>query len=101
MADIDKVLAGLKTNLRKFKREFGMEFTERVKARTPVVTGELQAGWGFTEKKDDIEIYNVAPHASHVEYGTPTMEPRAMLRTTMAEAEQIAEVAAQRAGLKK
>ena len=66
--EIDKVFAGLDTRLRKFKQEFGMEVVERVKQRTPVVTGEMQAGWGFEMKATDIEIYNVSDHAAYVEY---------------------------------
>lgn len=94
--EIDGVMLDLKTTLRNFKREFGMEFLERVKAKTPVRTGHLQNSWGFTEKRDDLEIYNTAEYAEYVEYGTERMEPRAMLRATLLEKDQIAEVAAQR-----
>jgi len=100
MAAIDKVFLNLNTKLRKFKSEFGMEFRERVEARTPVITGKLQGGWGFEMKATDIEVYNVEPYASFVEFGTEHMAPRGMLRATLLEAEQIAEVAAQKAGLK-
>ena len=100
MSEIDKVFLGLNTRLKNFRREFGMELIERVKQRTPVLTGEMQRGWGFEMRKDDIEIYNVAPHSAYVEYGTPNMAPRAPLRTTLLEAEDIAKVAAERAGLK-
>jgi len=99
--EIDGVFLDLKTTLRNFKREFGMEFLERVKAKTPVRTGHLQNSWGFTETKTDIEIYNTAEYAEYVEYGTERMEPRAMLRATLLEREQIAEVAAERADKKK
>jgi HK97 gp10 family phage protein len=101
MSDIDKVFAELDTGLRKFKREWGIEFQERVQRRTPVVTGNLQKSWGFTEKAKDVEIWNLADYASYVEYGTPHQAPQAMMRTTLEEKEQISEVAAQRAGLKK
>ncbi len=99
--EIDKVFAGLNTKLRRFKSEFGMEFVERVEARTPVISGILQSGWGFTSKATDIEIWNLREYASYVEYGTPKMAPRGMLRATILECEDIAEVAAERAGLKK
>jgi hypothetical protein len=101
MAEIDKVFLDLNTRLRKFKREFGSEFTQRVAEKTPVKTGALQGGWGFVEKQDDIEVYNTKDYASHVEYGTPHMAPRGMLRRTLLEKDEIAEVAAQKAGLKK
>ena len=100
MADIDKVFANLNTRLRNFKREFGVEFMERVKVRTPVKTGRLQGGWGFTMKQSDIEIYNVVEYASFVEYGTPRMAPRGMLRTTLLESNDIAKVAKERASKK-
>ena len=94
--DIDKFTAGLKTRLRRFKEEFGVEFLERVRQRTPVQSGALQKGWGFRQKQDDIEIWNVEPYAAYVEYGTDKMEPRAMLRTTLLEKEEIAAIAIQR-----
>lgn len=97
---IDSVMAGLDTKLRKFKQEYGIEFMARVKEKTPVDTGELQGAWGFEMKAEDISIYNVAEHAEFVEYGTPKMAPRGMLRATMQEAEDIARVAAEKAGLK-
>jgi hypothetical protein len=96
VSEINKVFAGLNTRLRKFKQEFGMEFVERVKQRTPVVSGALQGGWGFQTKQSDIEIYNTKDYASFVEHGTDKMAPRGMLRTTMLEAEDIAKVAAER-----
>lgn len=96
-AEINNVFAGLDTRLRNFKKEFGMEFMDRVKAKTPVRTGTLQNSWGFTEKKTDIEIYNVAPYARYVEEGTEKMAPARMLALTMDESKQIAEVAAKRA----
>lgn len=98
--EIDNVFAGLQTQLRNFKEEFGMEFMERVKSRTPVRTGHLQNSWGFTMKKTDIEIYNTAEYAAYVEYGTEHIEPRGMLRATLLEVEQIAEVAKERAEAK-
>jgi hypothetical protein len=101
MADIDKVLPGLKTRLRKFKQEYGMEFMERVKARTPVRSGHLQNSWGFDMKATDISIYNVADYASYINDGTPYIQPHRMLETTMLEHDDIAAVAAQKAGLKK
>ena len=98
--EIDKLFAGLDTKLRKFKREFGVETIERAKRRTPVVSGEMQRGWGFTERAKDIEFYNVSDHAAYVEFGTPKMAPRAPMRTTLLEADDIAKVAKEKAGLK-
>ena len=101
MADIDNVLAGLKTRLRKLKQEYGLEFMERVKARTPVRTGHLQNSWGFRMKLTDIDIYNVQPYASFVEYGSLYQAPRGMMRATMLEHGDILAIAARRAGMKK
>jgi hypothetical protein len=98
--EIDKVFAGLDTKLRKFKEAWGVEFKDRVERRTPVITGMLKGGWGFTMKATDIEIYNTQPYASFVEYGTVTMAPRGMMRVTLLESPQITEVAAKKVGLK-
>lgn len=100
MASIKDTFMGMKTGLRKFRHEFGAEFLERVKARTPVVSGRLQAGWDYKLQSYDVVIYNKVHYAGFVEYGTPKMEPRGMLRVTIMEVEQIAEVAAEKAGLK-
>lgn len=98
--EIDNVFAGLDTKLKKFKSEFGVELIDRVRQRTPVITGALRDGWGFTNKATDISIWNTEDYAAFVEYGTVHMEPRGMLRTTLLEKDQIAEVAAKKVGLK-
>ena len=97
---IDKFLVQLDTNRRRLKEEFGVELLERTRQRTPVRTGALLGGWGFTVKKDSIEIYNTQDYAGFVEYGTIYMAPRAMLRTSLMEADQILQVAKEKAGLK-
>lgn len=91
--EIDATFAGLNTRLRKFKQFFGEEFMERVKQRTPVVTGALRNSWGFTMRQDDIEIWSTSPYSDFVENGTETMAPRGMLRTTLLEKDDIARVA--------
>ena len=102
MAELDKVLVELNTNFRKVIEEYGVEAKRRVEIRTPVgETGKLQRGWGFTKKKTSIEIYNTQDYASYVEYGTSKMAPRGMLRATLLEHDQILDVAAQKAGIKK
>lgn len=98
--EIEGVFAQLDTGLKKFKEEWGMEFLERVKQKTPVRTGHLQNSWGFTMKAQDIEIYNTMPYAVAVEYGNEHMAPRAMMQTTLLESEQITKVAKQKAGIK-
>lgn len=101
MTDISGIFADLDTKLRNFKRQWGIEFLARVKARTPVLTGKLQNSWGFLEEQSDIEIYNVADYASFVEFGTPKMAPRAMLQTTILESDQITDVVTNKLGLNK
>jgi len=96
----DKVL-GLKTRLRNFRHEFGKEFADRVKERTPVVTGRLQAGWEYQLLELDVEVRNRVPYASYVESGTEMMEGRFMMAATAEEAEQIAQLAIERAERKK
>ena len=97
---IDKFAVELDTKLRRFKEEFGVELLERTRARTPVKSGALKGGWGFTNKKTSIEIYNTQEYAAYVEFGTDKMAPRAMLRTSLLEADQIIEVAKEKAGIK-
>ena len=94
--EITKFNIDLETRLRNFKKEWAFEFLERVRARTPVRTGALQEGWGFKPRLESIDIYNVEDYAGYVEYGTEKMAPRAMLRTTLLEAEQIAAIAKER-----
>lgn len=99
---IDKVFVDLKSRLRNFKKEFVAEFLPRVERRTPVgETGDLKRGWGSTMKQEGFEVYNTKDYAGWVEYGTLTQRAQAMLRTTVAESEQIAEIALERAKKKK
>lgn len=98
---IEKWNIDLDTQLRKFKREFGIEFLKRVKQRTPVKTGALQRGYLQTQRKTSIDISNTKDYAAYVEFGTEKMAPRAMIRTTLEESEQIKDIAAEKAGLKK
>jgi hypothetical protein len=98
--EIDKFSVELETHLRKFKEQFGIELLERTRARTPVRTGNLRDGWGFKLKDTSIEVYNTQPYATYVEYGTDKIAPRAMLRTSIAESDDIAKIAVQKAGIK-
>lgn len=100
MSSIDKVFVELEQELEAFKTAFAEEFLARVKQRTPVISGRLQGAWEIEVQQDAAEIKNPTEYASYVEYGTEKMAPRAMLRTTLVEAEQIAEIAARRVGLK-
>lgn len=95
--EIDKFNVDLETRLKKFKEEFGIELLERVRARTPVRTGDLKGGWGFQMRQESIDIYNTKDYAGYVEFGTEKMAPRAMLRTSLLEKEQIAEIAKEKA----
>lgn len=94
--EITKFNIDLETRLRNFKKEWAFEFLERLRARTPVQTGALQEGWGFKSRLTSIDIFNVEDYAGYVEYGTEKMEPRAMLRTTLLESEEIAAIAKER-----
>ena len=98
---IDSWLIEMDTKLRKFKEEWAVEFLERVRYRTPVRTGALRDGWHQQQKQTSIDVSNTQPYAAYIEYGTPKIAPRAMLRTTLEEADQIAEIATHKAGLNK
>jgi len=97
MADISITLGNIQHRLEYFAEEFAYEFEERVRERTPVQSGALQDGWHVTNEGDTIVIENPVPYAAFVEYGTPYMEPRAMLRTTLAEKNEITKIAIERA----
>jgi hypothetical protein len=99
-SQINSTFIKLEEKIDKFKEEFAKEFLSRVKSRTPVITGRLQRSWEIVEYKKSIEIQNSAPYSYYVEYGTPKMAPRGMMRTTIAEKDQITQVARQKAGLK-
>lgn len=104
-------------NIGLFLINFNQDLAEKVQENTPYKTGHLRASWtasiGFPDtsykggtipdvgriaavlsgvKAGDI-VYHVnnAPYAGFVEFGTSKMEPRAFVRKTIAQAEQIAE----------
>jgi len=99
--DVEVTFVEIKSKLRRFKEEYAVEMLERIRARTPVLSGALKGGWGQTQRQDGFEIYNTQDYAGYVEYGTVHMAPRAMIRTTLVEKEQIKEVAFEKAGIKK
>lgn len=94
------VMTGLDTKLRNLKTQIGVELVERVQRRTPVHTGALQASWGFQLTAKDIRVFNLMDYAPYIEYGTPHIAPRAMLRTTLLEMPAIVAVARTKVGLK-
>lgn len=85
--------------LEEFRVAFAEEFFTRVVNRTPVDTGFLRDSWTIDLQAKSIDIVNDAPYAPYIEYGTWKMEPRGMVRTTALEAEEIAALAKERAGL--
>ena len=99
--ELKDVSVNLGTRLRKFKQAYAQELLRRTERRTPVDTGALQRGWGVTMRKESFDIYNTMDYAGYVEYGTPLQPPKAMLRTSLAESEQIAQVAAAKVGITK
>lgn len=48
-----------------------------------IKTGELIGGVRVDRTEDSFTVYNVAPHAAHIEFGTSRMTPRAPLGDTM------------------
>ena len=96
MAEIQSVVADLKTRLRKFPKEFAVEFQKRCEDRSPVRTGALKGGWGNEVKNGVVEIYNTKDYASFVEMGTVHHAPVGMMRATALEAEEIAALAVER-----
>lgn len=100
MADLNVVFVDLDEQVKKFAAEWSREFVERVKQKTPVVSGFLRDSWYTKTYDNEVEIGNSAPYASYVEYGTLNMEPRAMMQTTLLEKDDISKVATERTGIK-
>lgn len=86
--------------LQRFIAEFQGEFVSRVENRTPVQSGNLRNNWVTTSTQGGFELTNRMEYASAVEFGTSKMEPRGMIRTTLEEAEVIAEAALRKVNLK-
>ena len=97
---INKVFVDLDTNLRRFKIEWASECLQRIEARTPVLSGALQAGWGQTQRQGGFDIFNTKDYAAFVEYGTVHHAPVGMISTTLVEKDQITAVAKERSGIK-
>jgi len=87
----------IKATNKYFASEFADEFLERVKRKTPVRTGRLQAGWAADVEEEEISIYNDVEYAEYVEDGTERMSGAHMLKATAAETDEIAESARKRA----
>ena len=81
-AEVDKIET--------FKQKFMSEFLKRVVRRTPVDTGKLQGSW-VGRVDGNIYVENSAEYAEFVENGTPKNAPVGMIRTTVAEAQSIAD----------
>jgi hypothetical protein len=92
----DKILSQVEV-VDAFREEFLKEALKRVKQKTPVLTGRLQAGWKGELTAEEIRINNDVPYAGFVEYGTDRMAPRGMLRATVLETPEITRLAAKRA----
>ena len=61
---------------------------DRARARTPVITGRLRAGWRVEHGREQAVriIVNDVPYARFVEYGTKNMPAEPMLGPVVAEA---------------
>ncbi len=96
----------VKGKLQAFKEEFAKEFQKRVEDRSPVDTGLLKKSWeteivpGAINLTSDATNKSGQQYAGYLEYGTEKIPPVGMVRTTMLEAEQIAKIAKERAGIK-
>jgi len=103
---INDLFVSLETNLRRFPREVMSETVQRIEGRTPVLTGNLKAGWIGEKTKDGFLISNIATneqgqhYASYIEHGTEKMRAQPMIAPTLLEMDQITKVAAERSGLK-
>ena len=78
-----------------YKVEFAKEVKKRWDRRTPVRTGRLLKGNEvvINEAAKEIQALNGVPYFDFVENGTPRMAPVGMLKTTVAETQQISDLA--------
>lgn len=91
-----KGLSALIKGIDKLDKDVATEFFERVKRRTPVITGRLRDGWQLKTTNTSFTVSNAVPYADFVENGTPKMAPRGMLKTTVSELTDIVNTFLQR-----
>ncbi len=66
--------------VKKLPKAFGDEFVARVKEKTPVDTGRLQASWELEVNDTTINVTNTAanergePYSTYVEFGTEHLD---------------------------
>ena len=108
MTDYVQGLDGLLETIEKLKevkQEFGKEALRRVQDYTPVETGNLRNSWELTETDGEMTIQNNAVdeqgtyYGVFVDQGTVHQAGQFFVERTMAEAEQIWQVAKEKAGL--
>lgn len=75
----------LQDKLRALPNYLGQQVVARVKPRTPVDTGALQADWQYVVEGSTLTVGNTMDYASFVELGTVRMRPVGMLQTTLLE----------------
>lgn len=87
----EQVVEAETAKIEEFKQRFMKEFLTRVIRRTPVDTGKLQGAWtGRVDPDGNIYVENPIEYAEYVENGTPNHAPVGMIRTTVGEAQSIA-----------
>ena len=86
--------------LQQAEQKFVDLFIERVKQKTPVLTGTLRDGWEGKIFNGSYEFSNPANYTASVEYGTEKQSPVGMLSSTLQETEQIMDQALQGTRLK-
>lgn len=79
------------------KVEYSLEFLKRWNRRTPVDTGTLRKGNEVHTSETQFEFVNDVPYFPYIEHGTPTHSPVGMLKTTVAESQEIWDIAMKRA----
>jgi hypothetical protein len=79
----------MKAKLQALPQYLGQSVVDRVKPRTPVRTGALQADWQYAVEDTTLTVGNTMDYASFVELGTVKMRPVGMLQTTLLEVPQI------------
>lgn len=94
MANIEVKVDGQLGNIdvASFVNAFADEFVKRVETRTPVRSGALRDGYIKEVNELSFELGNQQEYLEYIEEGTSTIAPVGMIRTTMEEADNIAEL---------
>ena len=87
--DFDLAIDAVISDLEAFEKKFATNVFDTVRDKTPVKTGKARDGWTLDLLPGKAIISNDVEYITYLELGTPTMRPRGMVSTTLAEIDAI------------